>query len=187
MKIYVTFDFNITRNAILVEQLEKLGVQYSINNGAREIHFSEKLTEEDELALAASLKKYGIKIIDDQKTELVQRIKDTITAMLKDDEAYLYKVSAYLATKLDYSYAYLSNLFSENTYTSIENFVILKKVDYVKELITTTDLTLTEIAYRLNYSSVAHLSGQFKKVTGLTPSAFLKIIEKRKTVDSNNL
>ena len=105
--------------------------------------------------------------------------------MLKDDEANLYKVSSYLSDKLDYSYTYLSNLFSEGTYTSIENFVILKKVDYVKELIATTDLSLTEIAFRLNYSSVAHLSGQFKKITGLTPTVFQKIIEKRKVFKSN--
>ncbi|MDY7394988.1 AraC family transcriptional regulator [Aureibaculum sp. 2210JD6-5] len=186
MKIYVTFDMNITRNAILKEQLDKLGVQYSIN-GAREIVFNEKLTAEQELELAESLNKYGVTIIDNQKTELVQRIKDTINEMLKDDEANLYKISAYLADKLNYSYAYLSNLFSESTYTSIENFVILKKVDHAKELMANTDLTLTEIAYRLKYSSVAHLSGQFKKITGLTPSTFQKIIKKRKIVDFNKL
>lgn len=185
MKIYVSFDFNITRNAILKEQLDKLGVSYIIDS-KKEITFSKELTLEQESKLATSLEKYGVKIIDNHKTELVQRIKDTINEMLDDDEANLYKVSSYLADKLNYSYAYLSNLFSENTYTSIENFVILKKVDFAKELIANTDLTLTEIAYRLNYSSVAHLSGQFKKTTGLTPSAFQKIIKKRKTFNFNN-
>lgn len=185
MKIYVSFDFSITRNAILKEQLDKLGVSYSIDN-SKEITINNDLTPEQELKLATSLEKYGVKIIDNYQTELVQRIKDTINEMLADDEANLYKVSAYLADKLNYSYAYLSNLFSENTYTSIENFVILKKVDYAKELIATTDLTLTEIAYRLNYSSVAHLSAQFKKTTGLTPSGFQKIIKKRKAFNFNN-
>ncbi|QCX39094.1 helix-turn-helix transcriptional regulator [Aureibaculum algae] len=184
MKIYVTFNLDITCNAILKEQLNKLDVQYTIN-GAREIVFTKELTEQQQLGLTTSLKKYGVEVIDNQKTELIQRIKDTINEMLKDDEANLYKVSSYLSDKLDYSYTYLSNLFSEGTYTSIENFVILKKVDYVKELIATTDLSLTEIAFRLNYSSVAHLSGQFKKITGLTPTVFQKIIEKRKVFKSN--
>ncbi|MCK0156558.1 AraC family transcriptional regulator [Cellulophaga sp. F20128] len=179
MKIYVTFNLNITRNAILKEQLDRLGFDYTIEN-TQEISFKNKLTTEQQLVLAESLSTYGITIIDDQKTELVQRIKDTINEMLADEEANLYKISSYLADKLNYSYAYLSNLFSESTYTSIENFVILKKVDQAKELIANTDLTLTEIAYRLNYSSVAHLSGQFKKTTGLTPSTFQKIIKKRK-------
>lgn len=179
MKIYVTFNLNITRNAILKEQLDRLGFDFTIEN-TQEISFKNKLTTEQQLVLAESLSTYGITIIDDQKTELVQRIKDTINEMLADEEANLYKISSYLADKLNYSYAYLSNLFSESTYTSIENFVILKKVDQAKELIANTDLTLTEIAYRLNYSSVAHLSGQFKKTTGLTPSTFQKIIKKRK-------
>ena len=185
MKIYVSFDFNITRNAILKEQLDKLGVSYIINS-TNEVTINEELTHEQELELASSLQKYGVEIIDNQKTELVQRIKDAINEMLVDDEANLYKVSSYLADKLNYSYAYLSNLFSESTYTSIENFVILKKVDCAKELLINTDLTLTEIAFRLNYSSVAHLSAQFKKATGLTPSGFQKIIKKRKTFNFNN-
>ncbi|WP_147677834.1 helix-turn-helix domain-containing protein [Algibacter pacificus] len=185
MKIYVSFDFNITRNVILKEQLDKLGVSFVINN-AKEITINDTLTPEQELKLKTSLQKYGVTIIDNQTTEIVQRIKDTINEMLEDEDAKLIKVSSYLADKLNYSYAYLSNLFSENTYTSIENFVILKKVDYAKELIANTDLTLTEISYKLNYSSVAHLSAQFKKTTGLTPSGFQKIIKKRKTFNANN-
>jgi AraC-like DNA-binding protein len=116
---------------------------------------------------------------------LVQRIKDAITELIHNqEEENLYKVSAYLSEKLDYSYSYLSTVFSETTYTSIENFIILKKIDYAKELIITNNLTLTEIAFKLNYSSVAHLSYQFKKTTGLTPSAFQNIIEKRKVNNS---
>ena len=97
-----------------------------------------------------------------------------------DEEAQKYNVSTYLSEKLDYSYTYLSTVFSETTHTSIENFVILKKIDIAKTLIINKDLTLTEIAFKLNYSSVAHLSSQFKKTTGLTPSTFQKIIKKRK-------
>jgi AraC-like DNA-binding protein len=100
--------------------------------------------------------------------------------MLEIDGEETVKISTYLARKLNYSYSYLSSHFSENTFTSIENFIILRKVDLVKDFLCNTDLTLTEIAYHLKYSSVAHLSSQFKKTTGLTPTTFQRIIEKRK-------
>ncbi len=89
------------------------------------------------------------------------------------------KISAYIAERVNYSYGYLAALFSEITYTSIENFIILQKIERAKQMILTGDLTLTEIAFRLNYSSVAHLSSQFKKTTGLTPSVFQSIIKKK--------
>ena len=90
------------------------------------------------------------------------------------------KISSYLAEKLDQNYYYLANLFSEVTYTSIENFVIMQKIERAKQLMTIDQLTLTEISYKLNYCSVAHLSSQFKKTTGLTPSAFQRIINRRR-------
>ena len=179
MKINLKIDFNTTCKAVLMEQMNKLGVPYTLH-GVGEIEIKGKLTPEQRKELTHSLNKYGIVILDDKKTALVQRIKYAIDEMLEEDFVRLVKVSSYLTDKLNYSYAYLSNLFSENTHTSIENFIILRKVDYAKELMANTDLTLTEIAYRLNYSSVAHLSGQFKKTTGLTPTTFQKILEKRK-------
>ena len=94
-------------------------------------------------------------------------------------------VSDYLSEELDYSYAYLSSLFSEATYSSIESFIILRRVDMAKDLLLKTDKSLTEIAFDLNYSSVAHLSSQFKKTTGLTPSAFQRIIQKRNSINPN--
>ncbi len=185
MKIYVKFDLNFTCKTILSEQLDKLGVPYQ-TNGTTEVEIKGSLPPAKYQELAKNLGKYGIQIIDDQKLDLVERIKDSITEMLADDTVQLYKISTYLADKLNYSYSYLSNLFSEATYTSIENFVILKKVDCAKELMAETNLTLTEIAYRLNYSSVAHLSGQFKKTTGLTPSAYHRILKKRMKRHLNN-
>jgi AraC-like DNA-binding protein len=85
---------------------------------------------------------------------------------------------------LNYNYSYISNVFSEVTYTSIENFIILQKIELAKQLIIANELTLTEIAYNLNYSSVAHLSTQFKNTTGITPSAFQRIVSKRKELAS---
>lgn len=183
-KVYLKYNFNQTCKAILTEQLDNLALSYVLH-GNGEVEFTEKLCSTTQHNLAQALSKYGISIIDDQKTELVQRIKDAITELIHNqEEENLYKVSAYLSEKLDYSYSYLSTVFSETTYTSIENFIILKKIDYAKELIITNNLTLTEIAFKLNYSSVAHLSYQFKKTTGLTPSAFQNIIEKRKVNNS---
>ena len=96
------------------------------------------------------------------------------------------KSSVYLADTLEHSYGYLSNLFSEVTYTSIENFIILQKIEFAKQLIIKQEFSLTEIAFRLNYSSVAHLSTQFKNTTGITPSAFQRIIAKRRALNQQN-
>ncbi|MCG2462037.1 AraC family transcriptional regulator [Flavobacteriaceae bacterium F89] len=180
MKVHVKYDVNFICRTVLEEQLIKLNINYSlIGLGEVEIQGDLGLVEKNELSLA--LKKYGIQIIDDQKEELVQRIKDAITEMITGGkETRLYKVSAYLSEKLEYSYPYLSNLFSEATHSSIENFIIMKKIDLAKTLILNDQSSLTEIAHQLNYSSVAHLSYQFKKTTGLTPSAFQKIIRRRK-------
>lgn len=179
MKISVKYDFNITCKAILKEQLNKLNIPHVLH-GTGEIEIKRALSDDEIHELFTNLNAYGIYVLNDQKMALVQKIKNTIDEMLKDDEMRTQRISDYLSDKLNYSYTYLSNLFSESTYTSIENFVILRKVDHVKDLMTDTDLTLTEIAYRLNYSSVAHLSGQFKKITGLTPTKFQDIVERRK-------
>lgn len=116
---------------------------------------------------------------------MVQKIKDTIVEMVHSPEMVNVKSSVYLADKLNHSYGYISNLFSEVTYTSIENFIIIQKIELTKHLIIAGALSLTEIAYQLNYSSVAHLSTQFKNTTGITPSAFQRIITKRKDLISN--
>ncbi|RKN78694.1 helix-turn-helix domain-containing protein [Ulvibacterium marinum] len=180
MKLYVKFDFNTTCKRVLEERLNAFGVDYNIL-GIGEVILKSSFSTEQLNQLQVSLDPYGIKIIDDEKSELVQRIKDAVTEMIYlDEKAKLYKSSTYLADKLNYSYNHLSNVFSETTYSSIENFIILKKIDYAKTLIAEDKLTLTEIAFRLNYSSVAHLSGQFKKTTGLTPSVFQRILNKRK-------
>tara|TARA_R110000868_G_scaffold28633_2_gene107198 strand:+ start:54801 stop:55319 length:519 start_codon:yes stop_codon:yes gene_type:complete len=165
---------------MLCQQLDAMNLEYTLH-GVGEIELKQKPNSAQMLGIAENLSDYGIEIISDQQTALVQRIKDAITLLVNgDEEAQKYNVSTYLSEKLDYSYTYLSTVFSETTHTSIENFVILKKIDIAKTLIINKDLTLTEIAFKLNYSSVAHLSSQFKKTTGLTPSTFQKIIKKRK-------
>ena len=147
-----------------------------------EIEILSKLSADDKTDLINTLNQNGIEIIENQKTVFVQKIKDAIIEMVHSEQNITVKSSVFLAKKLDHSYGYISNVFSEITYTSIENFIILQKIEIAKQLLTVTELNLTEIAFKLNYSSVAHLSTQFKNTTGITPSVFQRIISKRKEI-----
>jgi AraC-like DNA-binding protein len=178
MKFYFKFDFNVACKKILQEQMDKLGVVYTLT-GMREVEVK-NISKARLRQLSEDLNGYGIEIVESQKSILVQKIKDAIIEMVYLDEKLpTSKISVHLAEKLNYSYGYLSNLFSEVTYTSIENFIILQKTERAKQLITTTELSVTEIAWELNYSSVSHFCTQFKSATGLTPTVFQKIIRKR--------
>lgn len=181
MKAFLKFDFNVVTKKLLEEKLDEFGVKYSII-GFGEIEFLEELKPEKLDAITALLNSYGIEIIENQKSILVQKIKDLITEIVLQENNLNVKSSVYLADKLNHSYGYLSNLFSEVTYTSIENYIILQKIELAKQLIVNEKLSLTEIAYKLNYSSVAHLSSQFKNTTGITPSAFQRIITQRRKI-----
>lgn len=184
MKISLKFDSNATLKSFLKHHLNCFNLEYTLHN-AQEIQFAKELSLAQKMELQELLTPFGIEIVNDLNLDIIQRIKMGIDDMLSDEEATRINTSDYLSDKLNYSYSYLSNLFSEATYTSIENYIILRKVDLVKDFLITTNLTLTEIAYKLNYSSVAHLSGQFKKTTGLTTSAFKRIIEKRNQLTTN--
>lgn len=180
MKLCLKYDINIIVKKTIKDQLDNLGVEYVIN-GIGEIAFKTPPDFSTIEEIKSLLEVYGITIIDDQKSAIVQRIKDAITEMIIDSSIEnQYTTSIYLSNKLGHSYSYLSNVFSEQTYSSIENFTILKRIDYAKSLILEDKLTLTEIAHTLGYSSVAHLSSQFKKTTGLTPTVFQRIIKERK-------
>lgn len=183
MKMYVKFDFNALCKKILDEKLKEHGLKYRLLNFG-EVEFYESLTQEQHNIFKKNLEDYGIEIIESQKTALIQKIKDAIVELVFSEETIQVKASIYIAEKLNHSYGYLSNLFSEVTYTSIENFIMLQKIEYAKELIISNKQSLTEIALKLNYSSVAHLSTQFKNMTGITPSQFQKIIIKRRKAQS---
>ncbi|QOD59730.1 helix-turn-helix transcriptional regulator [Polaribacter haliotis] len=180
MKVFIKFDFTSICNKVLNDKLQELNIKYKTLSFG-EIEFLEKVSKEQLNTLNTSLEEYGSEIVENQKSILVQKIKDTITDMVFNEDSNInVKSSVYLSEKLEHSYGYLSNLFSEVTFTSIENFIILQKIEYTKQLITKNELKLTDIAYKLNYSSVAHLSTQFKNTTGITPSAFQRIITKRR-------
>jgi len=181
MKMYVKFDFNALCRKVLDEKLQEYGVKYRMLDFG-EVEFYEDFTQEQHLVFKKKLQDYGIEIIESQKIALVQKIKDAIVELVFSENNISVKASIYIAEKLNHSYGYLSNMFSEITYTSIENFIIIQKIEYAKELMMSNKYSLTEISLRLNYSSVAHLSSQFKNITGLTPSLFLKIIGKRKNL-----
>lgn len=186
MKVFIKFDFNTACKKILEEKLDESQIKYRIF-GFGEVEFLEKVSAEKMKSFTQSLGNYGIEIVENQKTVLIQKIKDAIVDMVfNEDTSISVKSSVYLSEKLKHSYGYLSNLFSEVTYTSIENFIILQKIEYTKQLIINDQLSLTEIAFKLNYSSVAHLSSQFKNTTGITPSAFQRIIKKRREITSKN-
>lgn len=181
MKINLKYNYKVVCETLVREQFKKFNISFS-SPDTGEFEILSELTKEKKVALTQSLNKYGITVLEGQKETLVDRIKNTIDEMLLDDDARHLKVSSYLADKLGYTYSHLSSVFSENTYSSIENYLILRKVDLVKELLQEGNLNLTQIAFKLNYSSVAHLSGQFKKTTGLTPSSFQRIMERKKEV-----
>lgn len=182
MKLFLKFDFNTVSKKILEAKFIELNLEYKIL-GFGEVEVLTKLTSEDFEALNTSLNDYGIEIVENEKGILVQKIKDVIMDMVFNEEALVnVKSSVYLSKKLGHSYGYLSNLFSEITFSSIENFMIIQKIEYSKQLLLNTELNLTEIAFKLNYSSVAHLSTQFKNSTGITPSAFQRIIFKRRKI-----
>jgi AraC-like DNA-binding protein len=123
----------------------------------------------------------GLELMDDKRALLIEKIKKLIIDMLyHSDEIIKFNISGYLSDTLKHDYTYLSNLFSEVQGTTIEKFIIFHKVERIKELIIYDELSVTDIAWKMNYSSVAHLSNQFKKVTGLSPSHFKQLKDKRR-------
>lgn len=180
MIIYIKYMVSQRCKLKVAEELNGLSIKYrSIELGV--IELEDTLTGAQQCMLAKNLRKSGLEILDDRKSILIERIKNTIIVMIYHEsmEPLLVNYSTYIAAELHYDYTYLANIFSEVKGITIQNFIIQHKIERVKELLLYDELTLTEIAYRLNYSSVAHLSNQFKKVTGLTPTFFKKIKQLR--------
>ncbi|MDP3916614.1 MAG: AraC family transcriptional regulator [Bacteroidota bacterium] len=165
---------------ILKSELEKLEINYTdINLGSAEI--TEDITPERKNLLDFNLKKFGLSLIEDKKGMLVEKIKNIIIELVHYSENQIkLTFSDYLSERLNYDYTYLANLFSEHQGISIEHYFLSHKIERVKELLIYDELNITEIAYRLHYSSVAHLSNQFKKITGLTPSHYKHLKSKKR-------
>lgn len=153
----------------------------SMNLG--EIEIRENLNSNQIITLSHTLAEAGLELMSDKRGMLVDRIKGLIIEMVHyDDTGTPIRISEYISQQLGYNYSYLSNHFSEVTGSSIEQFVILHRIEKAKEMILYDDMNLTEISYQLNYSSVGHLSNQFKKVTGLSPTSFKMLSQKRHAV-----
>jgi AraC-like DNA-binding protein len=163
------------------EELKKLGLHYAtVDLGTVEI--LEDIKQEQRDQLKKNLLRSGLELLDDKKSILIEKIKDVIVEMIHySDELPEVNYSDYISEKLQQDYTYLSNTFSEVKGITIQQFIIIHKIERVKELILYDELNLTEISYKLHYSSVAHLSNQFKKITGLSPSFFKKLKQKRQS------
>jgi AraC-like DNA-binding protein len=167
---------------VVKEELSKLGY-HAISVELGEAEVIESISVEQHELIRIALLRSGLELMDDRKSILIQKIKNIIIELVHySEEPLTINFSEYLSQKLDYDYTYLANLFSEVQGTTIEKFLIAHKIERVKELLVYNELNLTEIAYRMHYSSVAHLSAQFKKVTGLTPSHFKQLKNKRRSM-----
>ncbi len=163
------------------DELRKLGLHFVLVD-LGEVEIMEAITPDVREELKDALLLSGLELMDDKRAILIEKIKNTIVEMVHHtDEIVKVNFSNYLSTKLNHDYTYMANLFSEVQGTTIEQYIISHKVERIKELIIYGEHNISEIAWKLNYSSVAHLSTQFKKVTGLTPSHFKQLKDKRRS------
>jgi AraC-like DNA-binding protein len=170
---------------VVKSELEKLGLHFTLVE-LGEADIMEDVSIEQLNLLSLTLKKAGLELMDDKKSILVERIKTAIIELVHyTDEQIKTNLSDYLSEKLNHNYTYLANLFSEVKGTTIEKFYLSHKIERVKELLVYDELNLTEIADKLHYSSVAHLSNQFRKMTGLTPSHFKNLKHIRRNTLGN--
>lgn len=163
------------------EELKKIGLHF-IFLDLGEVEIMEDITTDQREQLKAALISIGLELMEDKKAMLIEKIKNTIIDMIHHtEETIKVNFSNYLSEKLKYDYTYMANLFSQVQGSTIEHFIIAHKIERIKEFIIYGELNMTEIASKMNYSSVAHLSTQFKKVTGLTPSEFKNLKERKRS------
>jgi AraC-like DNA-binding protein len=180
LKLFIKNMVSIRCKMVVKSELEKLGLHFSdVELG--EVEIIGKVSKDQLDSLGDALKLTGLELMDDNKKILVEKIKTIIIELIHySDEQIKINLSDYLSEKLNHNYTYLSNLFSEVKGTTIEQFYLANKIERVKELLVYDELNLTEIAWKLHYSSVSHLSNQFKKMTGLTPSHFKNLKNKKR-------
>jgi AraC-like DNA-binding protein len=181
LKIFIKYMVSLRCKMVVKAALEEMNLLYR-HLDLGEVELLQPISEDVRNQLKIILKKSALELMDDKKAILIERIKTMIIEMIHySDDLPLMNNSDYLASKLGYNYTYLAELFAEVTGTTINHYIIAHKIERAKELLLYDELSLTEISFKLNYSSVAHLSNQFKKVTGLTPSYFKTLKRKRRT------
>ena len=186
MNLYIKYMVSLRCKMLVKDELKKLGLHFVIVDlGTVEILEDITQTQHDELK--KNLLKSGLELLDDKKSILIERIKNVIVEMIHySDELPKVNYSDYISEKLNQDYTYLANIFSEVKGITIQQFIIIHKIEKAKELILYDELNLTEISYKLHYSSVGHLSNQFKKITGLSPS-FYKQLKQKRMVNLENI
>ena len=185
MKLYIKYMVSIRCKMVVKEELEKLGLRHVILN-LGSVELIDNLTSTQRDVLKLELLKSGLELMDDKKAVLIEKIKNVIIEMVHyTDELPKVNYSDYISEKLGLDYTHISKIFSEVKGITIEQFIIAHKIERVKELLIYDELNLTQISYMLNYSSVSHLSRQFKKVTGLTPSFFKQLKDKKRITLEN--
>jgi len=180
MNLYIKYMVSMRCKKTVKEELKKMGLHYVfVDLGMIEI--LENISLEQRNQLKVNLLTNGLELLDDKKSILIEKIKNVIIEMIHYSKEFpTANYSEFISEKLDYDYNYLSNIFSEVKGITIQQFIIIHKIERVKELLLYEELNLTQISQKLHYSSVAHLSNQFKKVTGLTPTYYKTLKEKRR-------
>ncbi len=164
---------------VVQDEMKKIGIT-CVNVDLGVVETSEEITPKQREQLRANLLRWGLELLDDMKDILVERIKNYIIEMIHySEDTPKVNNSEYLSEKLGYDYAYLSNIFSQAKGMTIQHFIIMHKIEKIKELLLYDELNLSEISYKMHYSSVAHLSNQFKKITGVTPSFYRQLKNNR--------
>lgn len=178
MKLYIKYMVSTRCKMAVKEELKKLGLHYIVVD-LGEVEIMETLSSDQIADLKAALLPSGLELMDDKRAVLIEKIQNVITEMVHHSgEMPKVNYSDFISKKLNYDYTYLSNLFSEVKGITIQQFIIIHKIERAKELLCYEELSLTEISYKLHYSSVAHLSNQFKKVTGLSPTNYKLLKDK---------
>ena len=179
MKLYIKYMVSLRCKMVVKDELKRLDIRHAIVELGM-VDLMDEITPELRETLKINLLRSGLELLDDKKAILIEKIKNVIVEMIHySDEFPTMNYSDYISEKLHYDYTYLSNVFSEVKGITIQQFIIIHKIERVKELLLYDELNLTEISQKLNYSSVAHLSNQFKKITGLKPSFYKQLKQKR--------
>lgn len=185
MKLYVRNMACLSCKVVVKEALEELQIE-PVKVELGEVETRQELSDAEKQKLNSKIKKVGLELLESKQGAIIEKIRKVVVDYVyHTEEKLITNFSDYLSKKLNYNYTYLANLFSEVEASTIEQYVIAMKIERIKELIMFDDMTLTEISYKLHYSSVAHLSAQFKKVTGLTPTHFKRLKNKRRIAIQN--
>ncbi|MCE7054664.1 AraC family transcriptional regulator [Algoriphagus sp. AGSA1] len=181
MKLVLGFQIHTVIKQVVERELKDLDIKYKYHNSSH-IELLEEIPSTLYQKLKNSLGEYGIHLKETPRDQFIQKVKDSVIEIVYGDTYQTVNTSNLIAEKLNLSYGYIANTFSAHTLNTLENYIILQKIERAKAMILSDEYTLTEIAYKLNYSSVGHLSSQFKKITGLTSTTFLRIVKQKNSL-----